>query len=584
MNTSGTHHTGSGQVNNGQAGSGWTGDGSVGNGRSGDGPNTNGPNNGARNRKRDDRTEDGGAVLRASKVATGAVQRRTEDARANERARSDVANAACFAEMHAGRVLYDFTMREWFVYDGTRWKQDDANDVQERAKETAAELAERARTNPALARQAKIAGSLSGLRAMLACAASIPTLKVNAREWDADPDLFNLPNGTLDLRTLTLRPHDPADHITKVAGAAYDPDADCPLFKSVLARYFLTRNDPDGHAVELTGTARTEGEIVIRFLGTCFGYRLSARETEKQFLLLHGTGNTGKTTLMRAIKAVWGEYFADAQWDSFARMRDHDGSKHRTDLVKLVGARIVSASEGDEHVRMADGLIKRITGGAQGIEIRQMHGRMFTLRPTFTIVLDTNHLPEFTGHDKAIWNRVMIVFFRNEIAAPERRAFEQAHGSVLQALQREASGILNWAIEGWRRYLADGEIVVPPVILNARTEYREMVDLLGQFLTDRCTLAPDALVPSRDIYERFKEYCVAQGERVPAHNVFTQRMRERGFRPVRTNTVRYIKGIALNTPPSSESSSATGDDAGTVDAVRAALGATNGMSQSGDPF
>ena len=41
-------------------------------------------------------------------------------------------------------------------------------------------------------------------------------------ELDADPYLINCANGTLDLRTMELRSHDPRDLITKITRAACD--------------------------------------------------------------------------------------------------------------------------------------------------------------------------------------------------------------------------------------------------------------------------------------------------------------------------------------------------------------------------
>ena len=456
----------------------------------------------------------------------------------------DIANAERFAEMHADRVRFDFVRRAWFVYDGRRWKRDDANDVQELAKQTARAVAADAGSNRARKQQARMAGSMTGLKNMLALATSIPALKIHARQWDADPDVINLENGTFDLRTLTLRPHTPADRITKLASVAYDPTADCPLFRSILSRYFLTENTNQG-PVPLTGSRHADGQTIIRLLQTCIGYRLSGREVEKVFMLLHGTGNTGKTTLMQTLKMVWGDYFADADWNSFARQRDNDGNKHRTDLVRLAGARIVSASEGDEGVRLAEGTIKRFAGGRQGYEVRDLHGKPFTLRSTFTIYLDTNHLPAFTGHDQAIWNRLVVIFFRNEISTAERERFEREHGALLDALAREVPGILNWAIEGWTNYLNDGRIVLPPVVEAQRKEYQDMVDVLGHFIEERCLLGPQRCTESKAIYEQYKAFIKDLGETVHSHRTFSQRMRERGFMLKRSASKRYIWGISL---------------------------------------
>lgn len=59
-------------------------------------------------------------------------------------------------------------------------------------------------------------------------------IPIRYEDLDTDPYLFNLLNGTFDLRTKTFRPHDPRDMLTKVANVQYDKDADCPLFKEFM--------------------------------------------------------------------------------------------------------------------------------------------------------------------------------------------------------------------------------------------------------------------------------------------------------------------------------------------------------------
>ena len=49
------------------------------------------------------------------------------------------------------------------------------------------------------------------------------------KDLDADPWLLNCANGTLDLHTIALRAHNPADRITKVTHAAYLPRGRCNL-------------------------------------------------------------------------------------------------------------------------------------------------------------------------------------------------------------------------------------------------------------------------------------------------------------------------------------------------------------------
>ena len=73
-------------------------------------------------------------------------------------------------------------------------------------------------------------------------------LVVTPDQLDTHRFLLNFLNGTLDLRTGELAPHNPDQFITKLVHYNYDPEAACPLFLTVIAR--LMGNHPDASEPE----------------------------------------------------------------------------------------------------------------------------------------------------------------------------------------------------------------------------------------------------------------------------------------------------------------------------------------------
>lgn len=53
-------------------------------------------------------------------------------------------------------------------------------------------------------------------------------------DFDTDPDLLNLLNGTLNVTTLELLQHDPAHRITKLAPVEFDLGARSELWERVI--------------------------------------------------------------------------------------------------------------------------------------------------------------------------------------------------------------------------------------------------------------------------------------------------------------------------------------------------------------
>ena len=136
-----------------------------------------------------------------------------------------------------------------YVGPGALWEEDNTGEVHRLAAQTvrgmlteAAEIAdpdERA----ALVKHALRSESASRLAAAVELARWRPGIPVTVESLDADPWALNVLNGTLDLRTGKLRPHDPRDLLTKLAPVAYDPATVCPRWERFLGEVF--QGEPD---------------------------------------------------------------------------------------------------------------------------------------------------------------------------------------------------------------------------------------------------------------------------------------------------------------------------------------------------
>jgi putative DNA primase/helicase len=77
-----------------------------------------------------------------------------------------------------------------------------------------------------------------GIRALLELARGIDSIVVDHEKLDADPWLFGVANGVIDLKTGTVRSAEPADLMTMQSPVAFDPDAKAPRWEQALAEWF----------------------------------------------------------------------------------------------------------------------------------------------------------------------------------------------------------------------------------------------------------------------------------------------------------------------------------------------------------
>jgi len=187
----------------------------------------------------------------------------------------------------------------------------------------------------------------------------------------------------------------------------------------------------------------------------------------------------------------------------------------------MKGARFVSASEAEKEHKLAENLIKQMTGDDL-ISARFLHQEWFEFEPEYKIFLGTNNKPIIKGNDYAIWRRIKLVPFK--IIIPE----EERDKNLLQKFKKELSGILNWAIEGCLEWQLYG-LGTPAEVTDATNEYRNEMDLLSDFISECCTEGPDLKVSSKDLYGVYSKWCEDNGEYQLKQTSFGRKLKEKGF-------------------------------------------------------
>ncbi|MEU0150898.1 DNA primase family protein [Micromonospora fulviviridis] len=407
----------------------------------------------------------------------------------------------------------------WHIWDGARWAPD-RDGAPQRAVWAVLRhalinevpyLTEPARSQ--LVADVRRCETAAGVDGVLRIAANLRPVAVAAVQLDADPWLFNLPNGTLDLRTGELRAHDPADLITRVAGCGYEPHAAGPVFDRFLAEVLP---DPDVRA------------FVQRLLGSA----MFGQVRDHVLPILTGTGCNGKSTLVELVRDVFGDYGIAAEPELLVERR----GAHPTGQADLLGIRLATTTETDEGRRLAAATVKRLTGGDK-IRARRMARDFFEFRPSHTIIMVTNDLPKVQGDDPAIWRRIMVVPFDVVITAVDPELPDR--------LRLEMPAVLAWLLDGYRAWQAAGGLRPPATVLGTTQAYREASDPIGRFLEGRTRSAPGALVPARTMYNAWVAWCQANGEQAGSEVSFAAYMGRRGITKQRTRSGNKYVGVEL---------------------------------------
>ncbi len=425
-----------------------------------------------------------------------------------------IGNALRFVAKHGNDVRYVKVWRQWLIWDGTHWKPDKVGRVMELAKEVAVELyREAVAADDKTRRWAAQTASVGRLEEMLALASTDPRVAASPEQFDAVPYVFNVQNGTLDLRTGTLRPHRKEDMLSKIAAVEYIPGAQAEVWTTFLAQ---TLPRP----------------VVRRYTQKVLGAALLGDPVDQRLYFAQGPEATGKSTFLNAVRTPFGTYGGTVDPETLLKKRNDPGV--RDDLADLEGLRLVTSVEPQDGRGWDAQRIQQLTGG-DPVKARHLYAKLSTYKPRFTLLVGANNRPSVPASNGAFWRRLRLIRFDQHVPEDQRdrtlpKQLEEP--SVQQA-------ILVWLVEGCLAWQAEPALSEPASVIRDTADYRVENELLGPFLA-ALVFEKDAFAPSSELDTAFFEW-VREEEidaRIASKAVLNKRLRELGCK----NATKWIEG------------------------------------------
>lgn len=452
---------------------------------------------------------------------------------------TDDANADLLLQRHGADIRYCPPWEKWLIWTGSHWRIDDQLDIEKLSADVPRQL----RTHAAalLKQVAEIAARchdlvniypvppeylqlrekqknltakvdrVTELAGKLEATAKRNGMLLAARhrvvilhtDLDQGHYLLNCKNGTLDLTTGTLRPHDRADLLTHDCEIPYRADATCSNWLAFL-----------------WSTFKGDAEL-IAFIQRAIGYSLTGSVKEQVFLLCHGVGSNGKSVFLNILRKLLGRLAIQAAPDLLMLDKNR---RHPTEQADLFSKRLVVCQETEEGRRFNETLVKQLTGG-DGIRTRRMHEDFWEFNPTHKIWLSTNHKPEIRGTDHAIWRRIRLIPFNVKFTddGPARK-----DPDMEAKLTAELPGILAWAVDGCLAWQRQG-LKPAAAVTEATQNYQSEMDVLAAWMKDCCVVKKHCETKAADLYASYCAWCEQTGEFAEKQRKFGMRLKERGF-------------------------------------------------------
>lgn len=285
------------------------------------------------------------------------------------------------------------------------------------------------------------------------------------RALDGDPlrllepprPVINCQNGELWLDkegNVTLKEHSPESYLRFCLSISYDPDAACPKFDDAVLEVFQKSPEP---------------EEMRRHLYEMFGYSIQPERDIKQFWILEGTGDNGKTGIVDTQEKMIGD---DGVFTLPIAQVDDVYNKS-----KLKQKLLLRDNDVDYMTVLPDGILKQLSENAR-IVGRDPYGKPKQFVNCTLPILLCNKYPLCRDLSPGVLVRVHVIPFRHRFI----KGKDMKPGLFKEIWQSELPGVLNRAIEGLQRLRKRDGYLEPKDCITAREEFTRQANPLPRFL------------------------------------------------------------------------------------------------------
>lgn len=377
---------------------------------------------------------------------------------------SDIRRGDTFALVFGDCLRYSPERKSWFYYDGIRWVMDKGGLIaSELCKKLVGQLEQYCNTEIDKDERysyLKIVSQWQKLKVREAIIRDARSVNpIHTSDFDTNPYLLNLLNGTYDLKNGVLREHNPDDLITKLSPVEFVEGASSERWDEFINEIMSL----DGERVE--------------FLQQALGYSLSGNTNKECLFFLYGeTTRNGKGTLMESVLGVLGDYGSAVRPETIASS-NRASTTHSEDLARLQGIRLANISEPPKNMPLNSALVKTLTGG-DTINARFLNENSFDYKPQFKLYINTNHLPTVSDCTVFSSDRIYIIPFNRHFAPHEQDKNLKARFATNEV----RSAILNWLLVGYYKSLHG--FCECKAVDDAINHYKAISDVIYNFITN----------------------------------------------------------------------------------------------------
>ena len=290
--------------------------------------------------------------------------------------------------------------------------------------------------------------------------------------------LISLKNGLFHLEDSIMIPHSLGFFTQNSLPFEYNQSAKCPQWDAFLKSVW------------------TDDQESIDTLQEMFGYILSGDTRQQKFFNIIGPRRSGKGTINKVLVSLLGQHNTVAP--ELGELCDTFG------LQPWLGKLLASFTDARAPERNRSAVVSqllRIVGG-DTITVNRKNKESWNGYLPARIVVYSNEVLQLTENSNALTGRMVVLKMSKSF-------FDKEDTSLFSKLEKELSGIFNWAMQGLARRLERGGHFIQPKSGRGYLELMaELGNPIGTFAEDALVFEAEATVPKDDVFTAYKKWAL----------------------------------------------------------------------------
>lgn len=338
-------------------------------------------------------------------------------------------------------------------------------------------------------------------------------LKVDVDGLNRHPEgWINFQNGFLDVYNMKMMEHSP-DYMS-INQIPHEFQLDRIIADDSVVLEFLNGIVAD----------KDDMEMLLEYIGYC----MTADTKLQKFLVITGSGGTGKSTIMRLVNNTIGK-------ENISGLSLQDLNE-RFNATNLFGKLLNSCADISSKAMEQVDVIKKITG-EDLVKGEYKGGAVFFFKSYAKLMFSANEIPvSLDDKTNAYYRRFLIIRI-------DKRCHEIQN--LEERLEEAVDDFIYLSVMALHRMYVNGSLNESQNSKDNVQELYMMSDTVMAFITDKMYPAADSKVERGRFYEEYGRYC-EENERQPlTRNGFFKNLRNKGFVEVKSHNGRFFKGLAF---------------------------------------